>query len=105
MERCEGVSRDGKRGGGGEVQEGSVDGREFSSQDSVIFLMACGVNEEFSVGLWVNDSRPQNGAGVHFGAVGVDPGVGVPSRGPWRWDGGVLCGGQAATWGGQREGI
>ena len=30
-------------------------GREFSSQYDVIFLMACGVNEELRLGLWVYD--------------------------------------------------
>ena len=82
-----------------------MDGCEFSSQDGVIFLMACGIDEEFRLGLGVYDSRAQCGAGVHFGAVGVNPGVGVPARGPRRWDGRVLCGGQAAIWGGRGEGI
>ena len=82
-----------------------MDGCKFSSQDSIIFFMACGVHEEFCVGLWVYDCRPQCGGGVHLGAVGVNPGVGVPSRGPWRWDGRVGCRRQSLVLGSRWESI
>ena len=61
------------------MKECCVDGCEFSAQDGIIFLMACGVNEEFRLGLRVYDCRSQCGAGVHLGAVGVNPRVRVPS--------------------------
>ena len=73
-----------------------MDGRELGSQHGVVFRKASGVDEEFCIGRWMDDCCPQSGAGVHFGAIRVDPRIGVPSWGPLRWFKGCCQGGRSS---------